>query len=247
MSRQVFISHSSKDKAVADAVCAALERRGLSCWIAPRDIVSGESWAKSIMRGIQSVEVMVVVVSTDSNQSQPVLNEVERAVHHKLPIIPFRIHPVTLSPELEFFLSTRHWLDANGAPPESFLDKLVDQVDFLLRSRSGHGASLAGPAPVGDGSSASPVDSSAVKTTTPADVPAANAEVPWKLPLFPRILLMGVTISVFVPSSLITLGHLIVVSRGQYNLASSLGGLLGYGLPALLSATLTRRLWRGRK
>ena len=35
----VFISYSSKDKHVADAVCVALEQHGIRCWLAPRDIV----------------------------------------------------------------------------------------------------------------------------------------------------------------------------------------------------------------
>ncbi len=37
MAHEVFISHSSKDKLTADALCHALEQNGVSCWIAPRD------------------------------------------------------------------------------------------------------------------------------------------------------------------------------------------------------------------
>ena len=36
LAHPVFISHSNDDKAVADAVCAALEAENISCWIAPR-------------------------------------------------------------------------------------------------------------------------------------------------------------------------------------------------------------------
>jgi hypothetical protein len=32
----VFLSHSSQDAAVAQAVCAYLEREGIKCWLAPR-------------------------------------------------------------------------------------------------------------------------------------------------------------------------------------------------------------------
>jgi hypothetical protein len=38
MAHDVFISYSSKDKPVADAVCAGPEGRGIRCWVAPRDI-----------------------------------------------------------------------------------------------------------------------------------------------------------------------------------------------------------------
>jgi hypothetical protein len=37
----IFISYSSIDKAAADTVCSVLEKNGISCWIAPRDITPG--------------------------------------------------------------------------------------------------------------------------------------------------------------------------------------------------------------
>ena len=44
MAHDVFISHSSKDKQTADAICHYLEQNGIRCWIAPRDILPGEDW-----------------------------------------------------------------------------------------------------------------------------------------------------------------------------------------------------------
>ncbi|MFP4660789.1 MAG: TIR domain-containing protein [Halanaerobiales bacterium] len=38
MAHDVFISYSTRDKHVADAVCNALEYNKIRCWIAPRDI-----------------------------------------------------------------------------------------------------------------------------------------------------------------------------------------------------------------
>jgi TIR domain len=51
---KVFISHSKKDKAIADAICEHLESAGARCWIAPRDIEAGTEWTEGIMRGIAS-------------------------------------------------------------------------------------------------------------------------------------------------------------------------------------------------
>jgi len=39
--KSVFISHSSKDKAIADVIVYSLEQEGISVWIAPRDIPDG--------------------------------------------------------------------------------------------------------------------------------------------------------------------------------------------------------------
>ena len=44
----VFISYSSKDKPVADAICNRLESGNLRCWYAPRDILPGADWVKEL-------------------------------------------------------------------------------------------------------------------------------------------------------------------------------------------------------
>jgi hypothetical protein len=41
MPPQVFISHSSKDSVVADAICRQLESSDIPCWMAPRNIEYG--------------------------------------------------------------------------------------------------------------------------------------------------------------------------------------------------------------
>lgn len=128
----VFISHSAKDKAVADAICAALETNGVRCWIAPRDIVPGASWANSILKGINSTRVMVLVFSAYANQSPQVRREVERAVHRGIPIAPVRIQDVLPVDDLEYFLSSSHWMDALTPPFESHLGELTSNVKVLL-------------------------------------------------------------------------------------------------------------------
>jgi hypothetical protein len=52
MQPRVFISHSTKDKETAEAICRRLESEGIECWIAPRDIKVGSEWSEAIMRGI---------------------------------------------------------------------------------------------------------------------------------------------------------------------------------------------------
>jgi hypothetical protein len=44
-SHALFISYSSEDKAIAEALCAALESEGISCWIAPRNVKAGRPYS----------------------------------------------------------------------------------------------------------------------------------------------------------------------------------------------------------
>jgi TolB-like protein len=133
MTHDVFISYSSLDKTAAETACSILEQNGLSCWIAPRDITPGLDFAESIIDGIKSSKLFILVYSTNSNNSKQVIREVDRAVHTGLPVINLRIDDVPLSKQLEYYLSSVHWLDAITPPLEKHIKTLSGVVLSLLR------------------------------------------------------------------------------------------------------------------
>ena len=135
MAHEIFISHSSKDKTIADAIVACLERRGLRCWVAPRDIVAGMDWSASIIDGINGAKVMVLILSENSNVSKQVLREIERAANRGISILPFRVSDVELSKSLEYFLSSAHWLDAYHGKLKDHIDVLSNNVANILDNR----------------------------------------------------------------------------------------------------------------
>lgn len=124
MAADVFISHSSVDKQMADTICAFLESKGVSCWIAPRNILPGEEWGDSILRGIQHCRIMVLIFSQAANDSGPVRSEVDRAMNAKKVLIPFRIENVAPTGAMEFHIGRRHWLEAYKPPLERHLELL---------------------------------------------------------------------------------------------------------------------------
>src|SRR5438552_14249910 len=133
MRHDVFISHSSQDKPVADAVCAALEGAAIRCWIAPRDVQPGRSFAGEITRAIQRSRVMVLIFSAYSNTSEQVLREIQLAANSHLHIVQFRIADVLPNDDLEYYLSAPHWLAAFTPPLENHLDRLQTSVKALLQ------------------------------------------------------------------------------------------------------------------
>ena len=132
MAHDVFISHSGRDKPVADAACAALENAAIRCWIAPRDVQPGRSFAGEITRAVQDSKAMVLIFSSHSNNSEQVLREVQLAVQHHVHILQFRIERVVLSDDFSYFLGTPHWLDALTPPLEAHLKHLAESVKLLL-------------------------------------------------------------------------------------------------------------------
>lgn len=140
MAHDVFISYSSKDKTVADAVTAKLESLGIRCWIAPRDILPGRDWSEAIVDGIEECRLMVLIFSTHANESVQIKREVERAVNKGHPIIPYRIEDVKPTKSLEYFISSQHWLDALTPNLEDHLNYLGETVNLLLAQKDGAGA-----------------------------------------------------------------------------------------------------------
>ena len=145
MAHDVFISYSSKDKAIADSVCATLEGRRIRCWIAPRDITPGVPYGEALIDALAASRLLVLVFSAYANISSQVAREVERACSKGLVIVPFRIEDVPMSKEMEYYLSKQHWLDALTPPLEQHLAYLADTVKMLLL-RVAAGPAVAGPA-----------------------------------------------------------------------------------------------------
>ena len=132
MQSMVFISHSSKDRATADAICAYLESAGINCWIAPRDIEPGATWTKGIMQGLEACRVLILVFSEHANDSDHVQREVAKAFSSGLAVIPFRIKDVLPNQSLSYFLDTVQWLDASAPTLQKHLGTLSDRVKKLL-------------------------------------------------------------------------------------------------------------------
>jgi biopolymer transport protein ExbD len=136
MAHKVFICHSSIDKLVADAACAALEAQRIPCWIAPRDVLPGMEYGKAIIQALSDCEIVLLIFSSHANHSGQVRREIERAVSKEKIILPFRIENVLPSDAMEFALGNTHWLDALTPPLESYLVKLCETVTRLLQQQN---------------------------------------------------------------------------------------------------------------
>jgi len=132
MAHDVFISHSAQNREVADAICAALEKAAIRCWVAPRDVRPGHSFPGEITRAIQQSKVMLLVFSSHSNKSEQVLREVQLATDSRLPLVRFRIEDVSMNDDLKYFLSTPHWLDALTPPLSNHIARLEVAITELL-------------------------------------------------------------------------------------------------------------------
>ena len=163
LDHDVFISYSSKNKNIADAIVADLEQHNIKCWYAPRDILSGEDWAGAINNAISTTKIFVLVFTDESNRSHQVTNEVTLAVNGGKIIIPFRLSGSNMNDTLQYYLSSVHWLDAVSQPLNHNIETLRKQIIALLDieeadeniAAAAAGGASAGGAPAGGASAGS--------------------------------------------------------------------------------------------
>ena len=112
----VFISYSRKDMAVANRLCDALDKLGVSYWI-DRNIHGSANFLSEITRYIRNCRVVVFIASPNSAQSEWTQKEILFALKHKKEIIPYRIGNFHFedNDELDFVFTNVQWIESEAA------------------------------------------------------------------------------------------------------------------------------------
>ena len=131
MKYDVFISYSSRDQKVVEAICAYLEQHKVRCFVAYRDIPKGVVWAEAIVEALDESKMMVVVFSEEFNKSDQVNREIELASEDKKPILTFRISDTMFKGAKKYYLKNINWIDA-FPNPENLFDSLLNNVNKLI-------------------------------------------------------------------------------------------------------------------
>ena len=136
MAHDVFISYSHFDKAIADTLCEAIEKTGVRCWIAPRDIAPGQDWPEAISNAIVLSRIMLLVFSAHSNASRDVSRELVLASNSNLIIIPFKIAAIEPEPGKQYYLARTHWFEAGDPPTQTQIEALSRHVKSFLADQA---------------------------------------------------------------------------------------------------------------
>ena len=132
----VFISYSSKDRKIAQTLCQALEARGQRCWIAGRDVRAGDNFQEAIVRALREARVMVLVFTSNANNSEEIKKEMALASQSHLMVIPVRAEDVLPSEDFTYELATRQWIDM-FIDWEQAIEKLSRQIEVAIPREQG--------------------------------------------------------------------------------------------------------------
>lgn len=128
MEKEIFISYTTSDKAVADSLVVYLESMGYSCFIAPRDIDPGKAYAANLMSAISNCKLVVLIASSAINESEHCLNEVDVVTERKKPILPIFIEEFSLSDDYRYYLGRKQQIFAYPEKLEKYFSKILDGI-----------------------------------------------------------------------------------------------------------------------
>jgi TIR domain len=77
---KVFLSHASKDNALAHALANRLTQEGFSVWLADDEIAPGDNWAKKIGKALDEAELMVLLLTHAAMKSDSLRQNLEYAL-----------------------------------------------------------------------------------------------------------------------------------------------------------------------
>lgn len=80
--REVFLSHSSKDRPFATDVAEDMRRHGIPVWFSTSNIVGAQEWHDEIGEALNRCDWFVLLLSPDSVKSVWVKHELTFALNH---------------------------------------------------------------------------------------------------------------------------------------------------------------------
>ena len=80
--KEIFLSHSSENKDVADAVAGTLRNHGIPVWFSPTNIMTAQKWQDEIGRALRRCDWFLVLLSKAAIKSKWVKMELSYALNH---------------------------------------------------------------------------------------------------------------------------------------------------------------------
>ena len=132
MMQQTFISYSTKDEATAIQIYDGLKARGINCWIAciGLQLCPGTAWQSEIINALEDSSVMLLIFSSNVNESEQILKEISVADDNGIVIIPLKIDNAPFTGGYNFELKNRQHIQLYD-DIDKRLDEIADTIKYL--------------------------------------------------------------------------------------------------------------------
>lgn len=141
----IFISYSRRDTPVADRVCAALDRAGITYFIDRKGIAGGMEFPRQLAYAIVNSSIFLLLASKNSYESPYINNEITFAFNRRRTMLPYIIDDSEMPLELEFTFAKINWRTISEHPIDTVL---VNDLLTLLGRPAIHNTASAQPSVV---------------------------------------------------------------------------------------------------
>ena len=136
MMKDVFISYTTLDKKQADMIVEYLEKHNVECFIAPRDIEGGATYATRLFKALEACHLVILVASQKTNDSDHVLNEVDIIINKKIPVLPVFIEEFELNDELRYYIGRKQRIMAVENEFSTYLPSILSAAQEHLPKKA---------------------------------------------------------------------------------------------------------------
>ncbi|KKL90476.1 hypothetical protein LCGC14_1904300 [marine sediment metagenome] len=129
---KIFISYSHKDREFSRRLASLLQDKGIATWIDDRELNIGDSLIEKINEAIHQANVVLIVLSRNTSNSQSQLSEIAMAIAARKKSTK-QIVSIVLDKNiaLPFFLKDRLYIDVSG---KRGIEERVEQISQTLQS-----------------------------------------------------------------------------------------------------------------
>lgn len=134
----IFLSYSRKNEPFARKLARALSDLGLDVWLDVEDIPAGMKWSSAIQQGLDTANLLIVVITPASMESTNVEDEWQYYLDNKKPVIPVLLEPA----KIHFQLARIQYIDFHTQGFDVAFAQLITELN-----RKGIAVNLPQPEP----------------------------------------------------------------------------------------------------
>lgn len=125
----VFISYSRKDSAIADEICSAFDKVGITYFIDRKGMGGTANHVTKIANKIRNSKVMLLLASANSYKSDYVSIEIHYAFDQRVVVLPYALDDTFPPEDFKILLIRANWHNFNNDP---IVPKLLTSIAELL-------------------------------------------------------------------------------------------------------------------
>jgi len=121
----VFLSYISGERGLVLPIIERLHEAGARVWVDFNSIPPGGNYGLEIAKAIQGCSILVVACTQAALESRNVKQEIQLGWKHHRPYLPLLLEPITLPPEIEYWLEGYQWIQVYDRPEEQWMPSVI--------------------------------------------------------------------------------------------------------------------------